>query len=142
MERALELRIRVRGKHAIVKGKPSEIATFLDKIEQQSPIEQQILHALPSVEVIVQFLEEQKDFKHSLCDVMQKFLNRELNARTERKLYDNLYRRVESARKFMESKYDGKFDRMAGSQLISGKLKQIVWYVFKRNTLAEHNTTE
>jgi hypothetical protein len=127
----LELRIRVRGKNAIVKGKPSEIASFIEKIEQQSQLEQIQLERLPGKEAIVQFLEGRSDFTHSLCDVMQKFLGRELNTRTERKLYDNLYRRVESARRFIESKYQGMFTKKHTVQFTAdNKAKPVTIYTF------------
>ncbi|MEM2760185.1 MAG: hypothetical protein QXU32_10830 [Nitrososphaerales archaeon] len=134
----MELKVRVNRKDIFVKGKSAELATFVKHLfntEEQSQTLQTTDANLPTVEQIVSFLEEQ-DFKHTMHEIMQRFYKRLIDARKERCRYDQLYKKVRIARKFIEQKYNGRFVPTKQIEMNgSNRTKSITLYIFQRQKL-------
>ncbi len=131
----MELKVRVNRKDIHVKGKSRELASFVKQLfnteEQLQPLQTTEAN-LPTIEQVVSFLEEQ-DFKHTMHAIMERFYKRLIDARKERCLYDQLYKKVRKARKFIEQKYNGEFVRTKQTELNgNNRAKSITLYVFQR----------
>jgi hypothetical protein len=132
----MELKVRVNRKDIFVKGKSTELATFVKQLfNTQNPLQtlQTTEPNFPTIEQIVAYMEEQQDFKHSMHEIMERFFKRIIDARKERCIYDQLYKRVASARKFIQQKYNGAFIRKQQTEMNGdSRAKYISLYIFQR----------
>ena len=108
----MELKIKIQGKTATIKGTRREIKKMINDLNQdQDEVDNLIKKVpLPSVNDVMEFIEKNPpDFRHSMSDIFQKFFGDDMKIRKNRKIYDLIFRTAKEARTIIEENHNGSF---------------------------------
>jgi hypothetical protein len=69
---------------------------------------------MPTIEQLITYIASKQKFEHDVIEIENKFFERQIKSREHGRTYRELRKRLELARKAMEIKYHGAFERRSG----------------------------
>lgn len=135
----MELRIKLQGRNATLSGSPREIKKILDTLNTEyNELKQSLINTvnLPEVGEIVEFIEVETNFRHSMPDILSKFVGEDANLRNNRKIYDLMFRKCKEARTIIEGRDQGTFktEKITPTTGQKRSLRKITVYTFQKNS--------